>query len=59
MCMQTVNDSVNPVIFIDDGSGSVLEMPTTGHHIVELALGEVVDVVLINEPGNSFNGDLT
>ena len=55
--MQTVNNSIEPVIYMDSG-GRPWELPTAGHHIVQLALGEVVDVVVINEHGNAFNGDL-
>lgn len=55
--LQTVDDSIEPVILIDNGA--VLGMPTAGHHIVEISLGEVIDVVVINEHGNAFNGDLT
>ena len=55
--LQTVDDSIEPVILIDNDA--VLGMPTAGHHIVEVGLGEVIDVVVINEHGNAFNGDLT
>lgn len=55
--LQTVNSSTSPVILIDNGGE--LQLPTAGHHIIPLALGEVIDIVVINEPAASFNGDLT
>ena len=55
--VQTVNDTNTPVIVLDNGS--VLDLPVAGHHVITLALGDIVDLVIINDPSNSFNGDLT
>ncbi len=45
-------------MFLDDGSTPPV-YPSTGQHIINLDIGDVVDVIMINEPGDSFNGDLT
>ena len=56
--MQTVTVNTDPVVLLDT-DGSVLEFPTAGHHVINVSLGEVIDIVVINSPANSYNGDLT
>ncbi len=56
--MQTLNASSQNTVFLDDGSGPP-QYPSTGQHIISLDIGDVVDVIVINDPANSFNGDLT
>ena len=58
LCLQTLNASSQPTVFLDDGSNPPV-YPSTGQHIIQLDIGEVVDIVLINQPANSYNGDLT
>jgi len=57
-CPQNVNNSSPLTVFLDDGSSPPV-YPSTGQHIINLDIGDVVDVIMINEPGDSFNGDLT
>ena len=56
--LQTVSSSTEPVVLLDTNS-SVLEFPTAGHHVISISLGEVIDIVVVNEPADSYNGDLT
>ena len=57
-CLQSVNNSSPLTVFLDDGSSPPV-FPSTGQHIINLDIGDVVDVIMVNEPGDSFNGDLT
>ncbi|DBA96798.1 TPA: hypothetical protein ACH3X3_012965 [Trebouxia sp. C0006] len=56
--LQSVNKSSPLTVFLDDGSTPPV-YPSTGQHIINLDIGDVVDVIMTNEPGDSFNGDLT
>lgn len=56
--MQTVDSASEPVVLLDS-SGTVLELPSAGQHVISISLGEVIDVVVVNKPANSYNGDLT
>ncbi|KAL3136665.1 hypothetical protein ABBQ38_005906 [Trebouxia sp. C0009 RCD-2024] len=55
---QTVDSASEPVVLLDS-SGTVLELPSAGQHVISISLGEVIDVVVVNKPANSYNGDLT
>ena len=39
------------------GKGPVPSYPSLGLQIIRIEQGEVIDVVVQNNPGNSFNGD--
>ena len=56
--LQTVSSGTDPVVLLDSDS-SVLEFPTAGHHVISTSLGEIIDIIVINESADSYNGDLT
>ena len=58
MLLQTINTPSKPSVYLDDGS-EVPHFPSTGQHVISLNIGDVVDVIIINEPANFLNGDLT
>ena len=58
MLLQTVNAATKPVVLLDN-DGTVLDVPMAGQHVISISLGEVIDIVIVNKPANSYNGDLT
>lgn len=52
-------DSATKPVVLTDASGTILELPTAGQHVISIGLGEVIDIVVENKPANSYNGDLT
>ena len=56
--LQTVDAATKPVVLLDN-DGTVLDVPMAGQHVISISLGEVIDIVIVNKPANSYNGDLT
>ena len=50
-----VGNSALPEVFL--GGVNTPDTPSTGLHILQLQLGEVVELVIQNNPANAFNGD--